>query len=308
MVYETFLNTVKEEAARTLGAEYELSLRQIPKNNGLVLDGLCISHAGSPVAPAIYLNSCYEQYLKGRPIEGILREILSLYREHEYSPGLDCTDLLDFEAMKPRILCRLINREANAALLQKLPHIPWLDLAIVFCLCLKEDADGMMTAAIYNDHLEAWSVSLEEIHALAMENPISRFPPITTNMPCLLEGTVQAGGQTQAFSREDPFFSPLYVLTNTSRIHGAACMLYPQVLKNFAEGVERDLIILPSSIHEVLLLPQEDGFSCQEMSRLVECVNQAEVPSQDRLSNQVYLYSREKGTVLLASCNETPLC
>ena len=61
MVYETFLNTVKEEAARTLGAEYELSLRQIPKNNGLVLDGLCISHAGSPVAPAISLNSCYEQ-------------------------------------------------------------------------------------------------------------------------------------------------------------------------------------------------------------------------------------------------------
>ena len=67
MVYETFLNTIKEGAAQALGDGYELSLRRIPKNNGLVLDGLCISKTGSPVAPAIYLNTCYEQYLRGGP-------------------------------------------------------------------------------------------------------------------------------------------------------------------------------------------------------------------------------------------------
>ena len=94
MVYEAFLNTLKEEAAQALGEGYTLSLRKIQKNNGLLLDGLCISRAGSPVAPAIYLNACYEQYLRGRPMEHILREILNLYREHEASPGLDCTDLL----------------------------------------------------------------------------------------------------------------------------------------------------------------------------------------------------------------------
>ena len=104
MVYETFLNTIKEGAAQALGDGYELSLRRIPKNNGLVLDGLCISKTGSPVAPAIYLNTCYEQYLRGRPMERILGEILELYRNHETAPGLDCTNLLDFEAMKPRIL------------------------------------------------------------------------------------------------------------------------------------------------------------------------------------------------------------
>ena len=156
MVYETFLNTIKEGAAQALGDGYELSLRRIPKNNGLVLDGLCISKTGSPVAPAIYLNTCYEQYLRGRPMERILGEILELYRNHETAPGLDCTNLLDFEAMKPRILLRLINRESNASLLQNMPHIPWLDLAIVFCLCLKEDDSGLMTASIYNDHLDAW--------------------------------------------------------------------------------------------------------------------------------------------------------
>ena len=308
MVYETFLNTIKEGAAQALGDGYELSLRRIPKNNGLVQDGLCISKTGSPVAPAIYLNTCYEQYLRGRPMERILGEILELYRNHETAPGLDCTNLLDFEAMKPRILLRLINRESNASLLQNMPHIPWLDLAIVFCLCLKEDDSGLMTASIYNDHLDAWGISQNDLWLLAMENTPRRFPPVITHMSCILGG-IEPDGPGPMRKQDDALLSsPLYVLTNSSGIHGAACILYPQVLKNFAEGVERDLMILPSSIHEVLLLPTEKDISCQEMSRLVECVNQTEVPSQDRLSNQVYLYSREKDAILLGSSNETPLC
>ena len=308
MVYEAFLNTLKEEAAQALGEGYTLSLRKIQKNNGLLLDGLCISRAGSPVAPAIYLNACYEQYLRGRPMEHILREILNLYREHEASPGLDCTDLLNFEAMQARIFFRLINREANASMLESMPHLPWLDLALVFCLCLKEDDSGLMTACMYHEHLEAWSISQEELRLLAMKNTPRHFPPVITNMSCFLENDTPSGPGPLKRRQSTVPASPLYVLTNTSGIHGASCMLYPQVLKNFAEGVERDLIILPSSIHEVLLLPKEEYVSCQEMSRLVECVNQTEVPSQDRLSNQVYLYSREKDSVLLGSCSETPLC
>ena len=308
MVYEAFLNTLKEEAAQALGEGYTLSLRKIQKNNGLLLDGLCISRAGSPVAPAIYLNACYEQYLRGRPMEHILREILNLYREHEASPGLDCTDLLNFEAMQARIFFRLINREANASMLESMPHLPWLDLALVFCLCLKEDDSGLMTACIYHDHLEAWSISQEGLRLLAIKNTPPHFPPVITNMSCFPENDTPSGPGPLKRRQSTVPASPLYVLTNTSGIHGPSCMLYPQVLKNFAEGVERDLIILPSSIHEVLLLPKEEYVSCQEMSRLVECVNQTEVPSQDRLSNQVYLYSREKDSVLLGSCSETPLC
>ena len=257
MVYEAFLNTLKEEAAQALGEGYTLSLRKIQKNNGLLLDGLCISRAGSPVAPAIYLNACYEQYLRGRPMEHILREILNLYREHEASPGLDCTDLLNFEAMQARIFFRLINREANASMLESMPHLPWLDLALVFCLCLKEDDSGLMTACIYHDHLEAWSISQEELRLLAMKNTPRHFPPVITNMSCFLENDTPSGPGPLKRRQSTVPASPLYVLTNTSGIHGASCLLYPQVLKNFAEGVERDLIILPSSIHEVLLLPKE---------------------------------------------------
>ena len=67
MEYETFLNEVKEQMEHALGKGYDLTLRRVPKNNGLMLDGLCIAKSGGHVAPAIYLNPCYLQHQAGRP-------------------------------------------------------------------------------------------------------------------------------------------------------------------------------------------------------------------------------------------------
>lgn len=65
MVYEQFLTAVKERMKAALGDDYELELRKVPKNNGLILDGLCITRGNTHIAPAIYLNPCYDQYREG---------------------------------------------------------------------------------------------------------------------------------------------------------------------------------------------------------------------------------------------------
>lgn len=72
--------------------------------------------------------------------------------------------------------------------------------------------------------------------------------------------------------------------------------------------MEKDIIILPSSIHEVLLLPDDGDISYNEMSRLVAHINQTEVPKEDRLSNQVYFYSRQNQSLTLASSSAIPIC
>lgn len=300
MVYELFLNTVKEQLEQALGEGYELFLRKVPKNNGIVLDGLCISKKGSSVAPAIYLNSCYSQYLSGRPVTDIVAEIEALYRANEDLPVFDCSSLTDFESMKPRIICRLINSQWNELLLRDIPHIPWLDLALVFHLALKEDEEGLMTALIQKEHLDIWGITQKELYQAAMENGPRRFPPIITSMDHLLEELAGSPVISAAL--------PLYVLTNAGGVGGASCLLYPNVLKNFAEGTETDLIILPSSIHEVLLLPYETPISFKELSRLVSFINRSEVPEQDRLSDQVYLYTRSTDSVTIAPQNNALVC
>lgn len=296
MEYEVFLSKIKEQVSHSLGAEYTLTLQKVQKNNGLILDGLCILHSSSHTAPAIYLNSFYSQFLNGRQIEDITDELLSLYRTQQTPP--ECTQDLfeDYALAKDKIACRLVHAASNASLLSQIPHIKWLDLAIVFYLCVREDENGLLTSIIYEHHLNSWKISLESLYQAALSNTIRLFPPVISSLTCLLEEILPEG----ELPVSNDYSSPFYVLTNRNGLNGAICILYPEVLKNFAKGMESDLIILPSSIHEVLLLPDTGNISYNELKRIVSQVNCLEVPAQDRLSNQVYLYSRKTDSIFLA--------
>ena len=94
---------------------------------------------------------------------------------------------------------------------------------------------------------------------------------------------------------------PFSILSNSSGVYGAGCLVYSNVIKNFADTVEQDVIILPSSIHEVLLLPDTGNISYGEMTRLVTHINDTEVPKTDQLSNEVYIYSRKLDSISMAS-------
>lgn len=302
MVYDVFLNKIKTGMEEALGKEYELSLHRITKNNGLILDGLCISKGKNPVAPAIYLNHCYRQYLEGSSLEEITQELLELYRSNESLPAICPAQLSDYSAMKSRIACRLINTAANETLLQDMPHIPWNDLSIVFYLFFQESDTGVMTAKIHTSHLNTWGISQDELFESAVSNVSRLFPPSITSMDCILEDLTGAVSDLNG-----PAMTPFYVLSNTSGINGAICMLYPDVLKHFSEGIERDVLILPSSIHEVLLLPDEEDISYDELGQIVAQINASEVLPQDRLSNQIYRYSRMSDSIEIVSSSVLPL-
>ena len=99
----------------------------------------------------------------------------------------------------------------------------------------------------------------------------------------------------------EPLFPTLYVLTNPAGVNGAACMAYPQVIKNFADRMGRDILILPSSIHEVLLVTDADHYDHEDMSQMVNDINLTEVPPEDRLSNQIYRYRRKDDQITIVS-------
>jgi hypothetical protein len=144
-----------------------------------------------------------------------------------------------------------------------------------------------MTFLIRKEHLKLWGVTEEELYRTAMEYTPKNLPPVITSINRLLQD-------------DSSCEIPLYVLTNTRSTGGASCLLYPDVLKNFADEMAADFLILPSSIHEVLLLPYESRYSVRELSALVSHVNRTEVSETDRLSDQVYLYTRSDGCITLA--------
>ena len=117
---------------------------QVQKNNGILLDGICIQTPDEAVSPTIYLNSFYEAYQNGQPLTSIYQEILNLYHRRGPFSALDIQLFQNFSYLKDKIIFRLIHASSNQTLLKTVPHIPYLDLAIVFCIYLTDDSSTQM--------------------------------------------------------------------------------------------------------------------------------------------------------------------
>lgn len=300
MLYETFLQTVKQQMQQRLGGECKLTIRSVPKNNGLVLDGLSFCAGLSRVSPTIYLDPFYQKYRCGIPMEQILAEITGLYAGSGLSSAFDPSLLEQPSYVRPRIAFKLIHAASNTGTLAQIPCRLIMDLAKVYYLYLGENAGSQMTVPVNRRHLRLWDIDEAELDRLADENTPRLFPAhICSILDILSESS------TPELHFEEPV--PFYILTNQTGLGGAACMLYDGILKDFADRMGSDLLILPSSIHEVLLLSFKNDDQIGDLCQMVSDINSQEVPGDERLSNQVYRYSRDSSRLSLVSRSAVPL-
>lgn len=316
MVYETFLETVRLTLEQRLGADYHLTIQSIQKINGITLDGICFGRKNEKASPTIYLNSYFEELVKGRSLEDILSDITELIAEKATTNHLNFEDLLNQEQIKNRIIYRLINESANQELLSDIPHIsyPALDLCLIFYLFLPSHDDNLITALIHNRHKESWNLSDEELLLEAKKNTPHYFPARIRPLSEVIEEIVKKTFDTPPDENEwkelfgaEPFSPLMYVLSNNSCIYGSACIFYEGILKDFSSCCDSDLVILPSSIHEVLVIPFRDDLSIHELAKMVYSVNEEEVPESDRLSNHIYFYSKSKDELTVAFTSSAPI-
>ncbi len=306
MVYETFQKNITAKLQDRLGEGYKLIIQKVPKNNGLILDGLSISPRNQAVAPTIYLNHYYERFLEGVSLDSLAEEIADIYRENSPVIHVDFSMLGDFSKLRSRVVCRLIHTDSNQNLLADIPSVPYLDLSIVFYLYLEQNEFGQMTALIHQRHMNMWNTTPDELYSLACANTPRLLPSSLKTMTQVIKDIVKEhfGKQYREElldgilpKHED---SPMYVLSNSTGINGAAAVTYPDVLKNIADTLKKDLVILPSSIHEVLLIPYDNHVDFDELTEMVTSINREQVPLEDRLSNHVYFYSRTSNRLSIA--------
>jgi hypothetical protein len=298
MNYDQFLAEVKAGIQEKLGSKYEISLQKVTKNNGIVLDGLIIGKAERNLAPTIYLNSYFMHFTQGMSLPEILEDIIAAYKENmDIAPG-DMRGLLDFNNLKNKIVYKLIQKEKNQVLLNDLPFFEFLDLAMVFYLILDENKEGQMTAMIHNSHMQMWGVTKEAIYELAKENNEALLPPKIKTMKAIMHDMLKELSDEMCVDEViEDFFDidskgpSMYVLSNKRKMNGAGCILYDNCLKEFAILQGSDIIILPSSVNEVILVPDKGKLDYEELQNIVGQINESEVPEEDVLSNHIYKYS-----------------
>ncbi|MGL5436944.1 MAG: DUF5688 family protein [Lachnospiraceae bacterium] len=311
--YEKFQEEIQNQVRAALGEDMQLRMIQVPKNNGVVLDGMSITRDEIQISPVIYINSYYERYQHGEmTIEEIVQDILRTYEENPLPDNFDIQQLADFEQIKSCLCFKLINRERNQHLLESVPYTEVLDLAIVYYLLINNSEHGRMTALIQRQHLDVWGISIEELNTAAFENCQKEQPVKIGTMYQVLRdlfirqlGDVGSEALLGEFLDEQENQNKLYVLTNETGINGAGGMLYSDVLEEFSFMMKADLIILPSSVHEVLLLVDDGRADYAEFKEMVTHINCTEVPTEDFLSDNIYRYSREQRSLQLVPINES---
>lgn len=290
MTFETFQSYIKEHILEGWKEEAELETAIVKKNNGIELCGLYIKKKEEQIAPAIYLDEYYEYYLKGEAIEEIITRIRDEY-EWKVSRVADYHfNLEKFEYVRDRIVYRLVNYEKNKEILTDCPHLRLYDLALTFRWVAHSDDIGISTALVTNQEMEAWAISVNELLLAARENTPRLFPAHMVDMD---EMIARAG---ISISKEEAAI-PMYIMTNEQEVNGASVLLYDNVLQKFASEKKRDFYILPSSIHEVILVPSDKIDDPSELFTMVADANKTVVAMGDILSDSVYYYNRRKNRI-----------
>lgn len=323
MNYEDFLAYVKRELKSYLDMENSrcaVNVRKVLKNNGIELDALTIVDVECKTSPTIYLNRYYDEYVKGRAAEEIVKEILELFRKNYDRINFDINEFTDFFKMKDKIAYKVVSVKKNGKLLKKVPHVKKMDLAIIFYCIIRCNKDENATTLIYNQHLELWDVSPEDVYEAALENTPKILPYEIKSMGDIIKEMLEEGSEDEEVC-EDGFYGDvqteiladklmeelsgdseipqMFVLTNIFRLNGAAAMFYEGVLKKFAEEKQSDLIILPSSVHEVILIPVEQGMKTADFKPMIKEVNEEEVDPSEILSDHAYLYRRAEDEIVV---------
>ena len=287
MNYQEFVGSVTGFLRESLPGGTRLQLIPLEKNNGIIMDGLSVRKEGKRVAPMIYLDSYYREYLDGRSLRGICDQILECCEDSDFEEHFDVDFFREPERVRPTVAYRLINYEKNREFLQEIPHLPFLDLAVIFYSLLTDTPVGHATVLIRNSHLELWGKNTSWLYEAAKENTEKLLPKRLVSMEDMIYELSEG--------KQEPEYAgvPMYVLTNSRKSFGAACLLYDGVLGECFRRLEESYYLIPSSVHEVILIPASAVGDSRELCALVQEMNRTQVRSTEVLSDTVYLYSEE---------------
>ena len=301
MDMEKFIELVKEALEKKTGKE--VIVHKTVKNNGVTLTGVSLKDEEVNMLPIIYLDEYLNNWQKYKSIDNITDIIIEKDNEFRVNKIYDFKYLCDFNEIKDKIRYKLVNYSENKKRLQNMPHERFLDLAKVYYVVLELD-NGNGTTNIYNKNMEMWGVTQELLEKIASENTQKYLPSQVEDITNEIKRIVKNSGCEDDYIEEmlettkDDKCQCMYVMSNPQRTYGAAVLCYQESLRKFAEEKESDLIIIPSSIHEIILLKGSDKENISELREMVKEVNNTELSKDEILSYSIYYYDRNTESII----------
>lgn len=303
MLFTEFHDKIMDFISYDLAPEAEVKSHTVLKTNNVRRTGVTINYPNVNISPTIYLDDYYRNYENGDSFEEVCEKLRKMVTDAKADTDVDLSFLHNWETVKNRLYFRLMNTEKNKAYLADKPSLVFYDLSAIFYVLISHSQIGQGTIVINDAFFKDWHVSRKEAFEAAQKNTFEQLGTDVMNIEEVIIGLMKDKGIEAPEELFEEFNSnkvEMFVITNKAKTLGASCLLDNDSLSRLAENLESDLYVLPCSIHEIIAIPESQGYDPDILGEMVTQINGAEVSDVDFLSDSVYLFSRENGLSIVA--------
>lgn len=292
---EQFADDIKERLDDA-GIDAKLTFNTVKKLNDSY-EAITITPDDSNIGMNLPVEKFFAAYEDGRPYDEVVDKAMEVIENGiNERPDFNIDDLTDYSKMKEKLAMEVVSAETNKDMLETVPHKMMEDMAVVYRFVLSSDEDGRASVLVTNQMLENMGITAEQLHEDAMENAPQLKPAEIKGMTEVLAelmGVEQA--EMMGMSPVAPEDEQMYVASVPDKVHGAGVLAYQDFMDQAAERAGGDFFILPSSIHEILIVPDDGNVKLADLEAMVKEVNATQVAPEDKLTDSVYHYdSKDK--------------
>ena len=291
---EQFVENLKESLYERGMEDVQMREAHVDKLNG-GYDAVTITPGDSNIGVTLNIDNFYKAFENGADMSEVVSKATEVaINGMENTPQLDVASLTDYDQMKDKLVMEVVSAEANAEMLENVPHQNMEDMAVVYRFVIESDENGRASILATNNMLEAMGVTPEQLHADAMENaPQIRPAQITGMSEVIAEMMGREEAEMMGIVPVDPKDEQMFVATVSDKVMGAGVLAYQDFMDQAADRIGGSFYILPSSRHEVLLVPDNGQMSLSDLESMVREVNATQVAPEDKLTDSVYHYDAD---------------
>ncbi len=288
---EELLQMMREQADEAVRIE----LIERTKLNGQIRYALMLHREENACSPVIYLEEVYEEFCLGKPMEKIAEKLWLIYSEEMKDNMKYLCDhiscMQDFADAAPGLYVRIMHFEKNRELLKDVPCRRTQDLALtVYYLVGQPDGQVRGTVTLRDEHVRDWNVPFDEVIERAIGNTRKAEGMYWNTLEAVLNHE-----KLRVFPEKLPYSrTGLHVLSGQTGVWGATVAFLPGAADAIHEALGEEFYLLPSSIHEVIIVPFSRAVSRTLLAQTVKDVNRLEIPCEEILSDHIYRYNAEE--------------
>ena len=287
---DQFNNDLKQELYERGAAKVDITVQRIEKMNESY-DAITVMPEGSNVGVNLNVEKFFEAYENDVAYAKVIESAAdTIEKGIQDSPSIDLAMLSDYDQMRDKLCMEVVSAERNADLLKRVPHQNIEDIAVVYRFVMENTEDGRATILVTNNLVERYGITPEQLHADALKNAPEIKPSVIKGMNEVMLEIMGPDAAEMFGMGEVPQDEMMYVATVPDKTQGAGVLAYQEFMEQAAERLGGDFFVLPSSVHEILLVKDDGNANYSDLKSMVEEVNATQVSPEEKLTDSVYHY------------------